>query len=69
MGKGAFSNRHARRSGGNRPVKITVWPSGQSMLSVSIQCFENRHTECFGWNELFGHQCECECHERSKSDD
>lgn len=69
MGKGAFTNRAGRRSGGAKPVKILVGLPEKELPALSFQCFESRHGECGGGIGLWastGERCECKCHGKRK---
>lgn len=71
MSKGYWNTTYSS----NRREPLTPWNTGklkedaspQPMLS--IQCFEQRHTDCGGKCPLMGHTCECECHEQQRSRD
>ena len=61
MSKGGYFNVNSRRSGGDRTARINVG-GARATPDLSIQCFEQRHTDCTGRDPLFGHKCECPCH-------
>jgi hypothetical protein len=54
------------RGGGRlpKPVHIRVGEikRGGPGAVLSIQCFEQRHSDCGGRDTLFGHVCGCDCH-------
>lgn len=55
-------NRQGRKSGGYRKSKIPVGRAGLSTPNLSIQCFEDRHKSCNGYDKFFGIKCTCRCH-------
>jgi hypothetical protein len=59
-------NRAARRSGGDRSLKLGPARAGEKreLPSLSIQCFEQRHGDCCGRVGFFPGPCECPCHKR-----
>lgn len=64
--RGAFFNRAARRSGGDRRVRIPIITENrpQSINDLSIQCFEGRHKDCWGLDTFGGAKCQCKCNQQ-----
>lgn len=59
---GRIFNRHARRSGGYRPLQIKEIKIYKDSPNLSLPCYEGRHNDCDGGITFLPGKCECQCH-------
>jgi hypothetical protein len=60
----------------HKKIRILIGSSNKDLPALSIQCFENRHSECIGFlslnifeamkprSNLKSEKCECRCHKK-----